>query len=200
MFTGIIEGTAKVLKMNKLTADSTSVVYEIQKLFTDTHIDQSISHSGVCLTVSALYNESYEVVAVAETLQKTNLSELQVGHLVNIERCMAANGRFDGHIVQGHVDAVGQVLNVVDVNGSWLITFSFPAQFETLIVEKGSICINGTSLTCFNVKDSTFAVTIIPYTWEHTNFHALQAGQMVNLEFDIVGKYVQKMLASRHLV
>jgi riboflavin synthase len=157
-------------------------------------VDQSLSHNGVCLTVTKLEGVGHWVTAVDETLKKSNLSELRTGDKVNLERAMLANGRFDGHIVQGHVDQTAKVKSVVDQNGSWLYTFEINSRESGLLVEKGSVCINGVSLTCFDVKSNSFSVAIIPYTFEHTNFHQLKSGFAVNIEFDIVGKYVQRLV------
>jgi riboflavin synthase len=153
-----------------------------------------VAHNGVCLTVDALEAGQHRVTAIAETLQKTNLGSWQPGSLINLERCLQLGGRLDGHLVQGHVDTVGECIAVEDQNGSWLFTIQFPEAFAALIIEKGSICLNGISLTAFNVANTTFSVAIIPYTWQHTNMHLLNPGQKVNLEFDMVGKYIQRSL------
>jgi riboflavin synthase len=145
--------------------------------------------------VIAINGDEYAVTAIDETLQKTNLGRLQIGDKVNLERCMPAHGRFDGHIVQGHVDQTGIVTSITEQDGSWLFDFDYSADSQNVTVEKGSICINGTSLTVFNSGVNTFRVAIIPYTYEHTVFHTLKVGDIVNLEFDIVGKYIRKMLA-----
>lgn len=195
MFTGIIEGLGKV-KDIKTEGSNTHFVLSCDFL-TELKIDQSLSHNGVCLTVVDITKDSYAVTAVEETLKKTNLGNVGIGNLVNLERCMPANGRFDGHIVQGHVDTIGKVLDIENRDGSWLIDFKLVVEQSHLIVEKGSITINGVSLTCFDVREDGFKVTIIPYTWEHTTFHKLKVGDSVNLEFDIVGKYIQKMLNRR---
>ncbi|MFC2185856.1 riboflavin synthase [Fulvivirgaceae bacterium LMO-SS25] len=195
MFTGIIEGLGKVLDI-KSKGRNTDFVLACNFLH-ELKIDQSLSHNGVCLTVVDISKDSYTVTAVEETLKKTNLSEVSIGDLVNLERCMSANGRFDGHIVQGHVDTIGKVQSIENRDGSWLIDFKLIGEQSHLIVEKGSITINGVSLTCFDVREDGFKVTIIPYTWEHTTFHALKTGDSVNLEFDIVGKYIQKMMSKR---
>ncbi|MFB1023059.1 MAG: riboflavin synthase, partial [Vicingaceae bacterium] len=152
-----------------------------------------VAHNGVCLTVEQITPNSYEVVAVKETIDKSNLGTWNVGQKVNLERCMQMNGRLDGHIVQGHVDETAKVSCIVEEDGSWVYEFKLNKP-TTLIVEKGSICINGTSLTAFNVTDNSFAVTIIPYTYKHTIFHQLIEGSEVNIEFDIVGKYIQRMV------
>ncbi|GAB3038366.1 riboflavin synthase [Spirosoma pulveris] len=197
MFTGIVETTGLV---EAIEAEGTNLTFRIGSSLTpELKIDQSVSHNGVCLTVTSLDDRSYTVTAVDETLKKTNLGKLNVGDRVNIERCMPANGRFDGHIVQGHVDQPGICTSIQDVNGSWLFDFEYelgndPAN-RNITVEKGSICINGVSLTVFNSEDNRFRVTIIPYTYNHTTFRDLKVGDMVNLEFDIVGKYLKKMFA-----
>jgi riboflavin synthase len=191
MFTGIIETQARVIAYddrgtNRTFCFETDITSELK-------IDQSVSHNGVCLTVVHIDAQQYYVTAIDETLKKTNLGLLQKDDLVNLERCMPANGRFDGHIVQGHVDQIGVCKNVVDLNGSWQFDFEYEAENQNITVEKGSVCINGVSLTCFNSGKNTFSVAIIPYTFEHTNFKNLKKGDIVNLEFDIVGKYIRKM-------
>jgi riboflavin synthase len=191
MFTGIIETQAQLKAFddkgnNRTFCFETNITNELK-------VDQSVSHNGVCLTVIHIDDKQYYVTAIKETLDKTNLSLLQKDDFVNLERCMPANGRFDGHIVQGHVDQTGICTNVIDKNGSWQFDFEYDAQLKNLTVEKGSICINGVSLTCFNSSINTFSVAIIPYTFENTNFKHLQKGDVVNLEFDIVGKYIKKM-------
>ena len=196
MFTGIIETTGIV---SGIEAEGTNLTFRIEsRLVPELKIDQSVSHNGVCLTVTSISDRSYTVTAVDETLKKTNLGKLAPGDWVNLERCMPANGRFDGHIVQGHVDQTGVCTNVQDMNGSWLFDFQYDAgndpASQNITVEKGSICINGVSLTVFNSEIDRFRVTIIPYTYEHTSFRNLKTGDVVNLEFDIVGKYLKKML------
>lgn len=161
---------------------------------TELKVDQSISHNGVCLTVTQVGDAFHWVTAIQETLQKSNLGELAEGSKANLERCMLNNGRFDGHIVQGHVDQIGKVKSIKDENGSWLFDFEYDPSLGNVTVEKGSVAINGISLTCFNSKPNGFTVAIIPYTYEHTNFHQLKAGDTVNLEFDIIGKYVKRLL------
>ena len=193
MFTGIIETTGLV---SAIEPAGTNLTFRIESsLAAELKIDQSVSHNGVCLTVTSVANDSYTVTAVDETLKKTTLGRLQRGDRINLERCMPANGRFDGHIVQGHVDQTGTCTAVQDVDGSWLFDFQYADESDNVTVEKGSICINGVSLTVFNSQPDRFRVTIIPYTYEHTNFRDLEAGDTVNLEFDIVGKYLKKMLA-----
>ena len=193
MFTGIIETLANVESIEKEQSNvhftfSSSITHELK-------IDQSVAHNGVCLTVVKLNNLNYTVTAIDETLQKTNLGNLKVGDNVNIERCMPANGRFDGHIVQGHVDETGTVTQIIDNKGSWTYTIAYQNKSNNMTVEKGSITINGTSLTVVDSQDHSFSVCIIPYTYENTVFKTLKIGDIVNLEFDIVGKYVAKMLA-----
>jgi riboflavin synthase len=191
MFTGIIESTAKLEEIRK---EGTNIHFEFSSKVTgELKVDQSVAHNGVCLTVTEIKGNRYSVTAIDETLQKTSLKNWDVGHQVNLERCMPADGRFDGHIVQGHVDTVGSVENIEDKNGSWEITISYNDS-ENITVKKGSICINGISLTVVNSDMGSFSVAIIPYTWEHTNMHLLKKGDLVNLEFDIVGKYLQKMM------
>lgn len=163
---------------------------------TELKVDQSLSHNGVCLTVVRVGDGFHWVVAVQETLAKSNLGKLREGDRVNLERCMVANGRFDGHIVQGHVDQTGVCRSVADQNGSWLIEFEYDPSVGNVTVEKGSIAVNGVSLTCFNSLPGGFSVAIIPYTFEHTNFGHLKAGDVVNLEFDIIGKYVKRLLGN----
>jgi riboflavin synthase len=193
MFTGIIETIGKVVKIEK-ELDNLHITVE-SSITQELKIDQSVAHNGVCLTVVAIEGVTYKVTAVKETLSKTNLSDLKTGSIVNLERCMMMNGRLDGHIVQGHVDQVGECLSVNEANGSWSYVFSYKADREHLIVEKGSICVNGISLTAFNVTDTSFEVAIIPYTFEHTNLHQVKKGDKVNLEFDIIGKYVARLQA-----
>lgn len=192
MFTGIIEGTGRVAGLEK---SGTNITFEIEcPLAPELKVDQSVAHNGVCLTVIAVNANTYKVTAIDETLRKTSLGGWKVGSIINLERCMPANGRFDGHIVQGHVDETAICTSVQEQNGSWLFDFEYSAESGNLTVEKGSITINGVSLTCFNSTQHSFRVAIIPYTYEHTNFKTLKAGDKVNLEFDIIGKYVQKML------
>jgi riboflavin synthase len=192
MFTGIIETVGKVSEIND---EGTNRHFKITSAISnELKIDQSISHNGVCLTVTRVEPDAHWVTAIDETLQKSNLRSLGRGGKINLERCMLNNGRFDGHIVQGHVDQAGMVKSIVDAQGSWLFTFSYDAAPGNITVEKGSVAVNGVSLTCFNSKESEFTVAIIPYTFEHTNFSELKIGDTVNLEFDIIGKYVKKLL------
>lgn len=192
MFTGIIETLGTVIKIDE---EGTNKNFCIQSdISSDLKVDQSISHNGVCLTVTKATGGRHWVTAIDETLQKSNLASLKIGDLVNLERCMIANGRFDGHIVQGHVDQTGICKSIKEAGGSWLFDFDYDSSLGNMTVEKGSICINGVSLTCFNSKSNGFTVAIIPYTFEHTNFKQLKSGDTVNLEFDIIGKYVKRLL------
>lgn len=192
MFTGIIETTGKIIRIEQ---EDTNKHFCVESSMGDQlKVDQSVAHNGVCLTVTKVEGSKHWVTAIDETLQKSSLGNLQVGHSVNLERCMLANGRFDGHIVQGHVDQTGRCTAVKDEGGSWLFDFEYDPTQGNVTVEKGSICINGVSLTCFRSAENSFRVAIIPYTFEHTTFKELKAGAIVNLEFDIVGKYVKRLL------
>ncbi len=188
MFTGIIEslGTVKSLKKKGSNIDITVS----SSISTELKVDQSVSHNGVCLTVVNVVNGTHTVTAVRETLNKSNLGNLSVGDTVNLERAMLLGGRLDGHLVQGHVDGTATIAAIEDQGGSMLITFTFDPQHRHLLISKGSVAINGISLTVIDPTDSQFQVTVIPYTWQHTNLNALKAGDMVNLEFDMIGKYV----------
>jgi riboflavin synthase len=187
MFTGIIEAMGTVTGVKK---NNSNLTFSIQSPFLhEVKIDQSIAHNGVCLTVDGIFDDHYTVTAIDETLQKTNLGDLQPGSLVNLERCLRLGDRLDGHIVQGHVDTTARVIRVTDHQGSWEYGFEYePSGFIT--VSKGSICVNGVSLTVVQSAPGNFSVAIIPYTFEHTNFKNLQPGSRVNLEFDLVGKYI----------
>jgi riboflavin synthase len=190
MFTGIIEQLGVVKSIQK---ESENIHFTLEAPFTsELKIDQSVAHNGCCLTVVEISGNEYVVTAIQETLNKTNLGSWKVGTKVNLERCMQMNGRLDGHIVQGHVDTTGTCIAIEDQKGSWKYTFRYES--ADLTVEKGSITINGTSLTVVDSKTNEFSVCIIPYTYEHTNFHTLEVGSTVNLEFDIIGKYVAKMM------
>lgn len=192
MFTGIIETLGKV---RGIYSEGTNKHFTFSSSFTDElKVDQSVAHNGVCLTVVAIEGDNYTVTAIEETLNKTNLNALKQGDMVNLERCMQADGRFDGHVVQGHVDQTGTCEAVEDENGSWRFTFSYDASLGNVTVEKGSICINGTSLTVVDSQEDRFSVAIIPYTYEHTNLKNIKPGDKVNLEFDIIGKYVARLL------
>jgi riboflavin synthase len=192
MFTGIIESLGRIVDLRN---EGSNVHIKVESdISSQLKIDQSVSHNGVCLTVTSVDGNAHWVTAVDETIRKTNFGHLRIGHKFNLERCMLNNGRFDGHIVQGHVDQTAIVERIEDQNGSWLFHFSYDAKQDNVTVEKGSICVNGVSLTCFNSHISSFTVAIIPYTYEHTNFHSLRVGDAVNLEFDIIGKYVKRLL------
>ena len=191
MFTGIIETIGNIEEI--LTAGTNKTFWITSPLSHELKVDQSISHNGVCLTVEAVQANRHQVTAIAETLQKSNLEHWQTGDLVNLERCMPMNGRLDGHIVQGHVDTTATCIDKKELSGSWEFRFQFPAQFGALVIEKGSISLNGISLTIFNVTDNEFSVAIIPYTFEHTNVKNIAQGTTVNLEFDIVGKYINRI-------
>ena len=192
MFTGIIEDVGRVVAVN---SEGTNRRFHIESsISSELKVDQSVSHNGVCLTVVRVEGGSHEVVAVDETLKKSTLGSWKAGDKINLERCMLNNGRFDGHIVQGHVDQIATVRRVAELDGSWLYDFEYDPELGNVTVEKGSISINGVSLTCFNSAEAGFTVTIIPYTYEHTSFHLLKEGDKVNLEFDVIGKYVRKLL------
>ena len=197
MFSGIVEETAKVVGLQKEGGNlhitlTCSFVRELK-------IDQSVSHNGVCLTVVKKTDDTYTVTAIQETLLKSNLGLLKVGSGVNLERSMMMNGRLDGHIVQGHVDQTAVCTGVSTAEGSWYYTFEYePASDDYITVEKGSVCVNGVSLTVVNSRDCSFQVAIIPYTYEHTNFHEFKVGTVVNLEFDIIGKYIARILNRRN--
>lgn len=194
MFSGIVEKLGKVLAIEK---EGSNVHFEIgnpnsQELY----VDQSISHNGVCLTVTSIGTSSYKVTAIEETMNITNLGMLKVGSKVNLERAMLPSTRLDGHMVQGHVDAMATLVEVKQVDGSWYFVFSYDTKHSDLLVSKGSIAVNGVSLTVVNPSDTEFSVAIIPYTYENTNFCLLRAGDKVNLEFDIIGKYVKKQMGA----
>lgn len=193
MFTGIIEQLGEVISIEK---EQGNIHFTISAPFTaELKIDQSVAHNGVCLTVVSIVENTYVVTAIQETLDKTNLGSWKIGSKVNLERCMLMNGRLDGHIVQGHVDTTAVCTSVEDQEGSWKYTFAYKS--DQVTVEKGSITINGVSLTVVDSLDHSFSVCIIPYTYEHTNFHQLSVGDEVNLEFDIIGKYVAKLMGNR---
>lgn len=192
MFTGIIETLGRLVKLEQ---EGTNIHFTFESpISAEFKIDQSVAHNGVCLTVVDLDGNKHTVTAIDETLKRTNFGELEVGSEVNLERCMSADGRFDGHIVQGHVDQLGEVVSIEEKDGSHLYTFKHD-EGENFTVDKGSITINGTSLTAFDTSVTGFSVAIIPYTWEHTTFKHLKVGDKVNLEFDIIGKYVARMMA-----
>ena len=190
MFTGIIEEIGIVSSIQK---EEGNIHFAIEsQLSAALKIDQSVAHNGCCLTVVELNEGKHTVTAIHETLAKTNLSDWKVGSKINLERCMSLNGRLDGHIVQGHVDGLARCVSIIDEAGSWRYRFEYDADFVT--VEKGSITVNGASLTVVDSEEGAFSVCIIPYTYEHTNFHSLKVGDEVNLEFDIIGKYVARLL------
>lgn len=190
MFTGIVEQTGTIKNIKK---EQSNIHFEVSADFVnELKIDQSVAHNGCCLTVVALTEDSYTVTAIDETLKKTNLENWEIGTKVNLERCMVMNGRLDGHIVQGHVDTTAICSAIEPQDGSWKFTFDY--QTNDVTVEKGSITVNGTSLTVADSKQQSFSVYIIPYTYEFTNFNQLKVGDKVNLEFDIIGKYVAKLL------
>ncbi len=192
MFTGIIEAIGLV---EKIESEGSNVHFYLSSPFThELKIDQSVAHNGVCLTVVEINNTIYKVTAIDETLKRTNLGKWKTGDKINLERCMPAGGRFDGHIVQGHVDLTATCVKKEDLNGSWKFNFEFDVQTSEVTVEKGSITINGVSLTVVDSYEKGFSVAIIPYTYEHTNFHQIDVGTQVNIEFDVIGKYVARML------
>ena len=192
MFTGIIETIGTIV--------SVSYERENMELWVSSpisnalSIDQSVSHNGVCLTVVELRDLEHRVIAIRETLSKTAMSEWNEATKLNLERCMLASGRFDGHIVQGHVDQKGECMSIIEQNGSWVYEFRYQPSLQNVVVEKGSVCINGISLTAYDAVGDTFRVAIIPYTYEHTTMPLIQVGSWVNLEFDIIGKYVARMM------
>ncbi|MCE9538334.1 MAG: riboflavin synthase [Bacteroidetes bacterium] len=195
MFSGITEGLGEAIALYK---EQSNLHITIRSGFTtELKIDQSIAHNGVCLTVVDIKNEEYTVTAIAETLQKTNLSLLKIGDHVNLERCMKLGDRLDGHIVQGHVDQTAVCKHVKETQGSWIFTFEYDPSQNNITVEKGSVCVNGVSLTVVDSQKNSFSVCIIPYTFEHTNFKDIQPGTIVNLEFDILGKYISKLMANQ---
>ena len=192
MFTGIIEtlGTVSALKHEQGNLHITVA----SAITNELKIDQSVAHNGVCLTVVGLTDHTYTVTAIEETLNKTNLGHLKPGDLINLERCMQMNARLDGHIVQGHVDQTAVCTHFKELDGSWEYTFEYETTLGNVTVEKGSICVNGISLTVVNSRPNSFSVAIIPYTFEHTNLQQVRAGSVVNLEFDIIGKYVARLM------
>ncbi|MDX1327183.1 MAG: riboflavin synthase [Arenibacter sp.] len=195
MFTGIIETLGEV---TNIVRDGSNFHITIKSTITqELKIDQSVSHNGVCLTVVGIEEDRYTVTAIDETLQKTNLGNLKPGDIVNLERAMVLGARLDGHIVQGHVDQTGTCTHIEEQDGSWIFTFSYDADLNNVTIEKGSITIDGTSLTVVGSKKDSFSVAIIPYTYEHTVFNTYQVGTVVNLEFDVIGKYVSRLLELR---
>ena len=190
MFTGIIETTGKV---DGMESDGTNLSFWITSpISNELKVDQSVSHDGVCLTVEKVENNKHRVTAIKETLDKTTLRNWRINGEINLERCMQLNGRLDGHLVQGHIDATAFCIDVAEKKGSWEYRFQFPAEFTHLLIEKGSVCINGVSLTVFDIKFNSFKVAIIPYTYEHTNIRHIKNKSVVNIEFDVIGKYLAR--------
>ena len=192
MFTGIIE-TIGIVKSLDREGNNINLLVS-SSISKDLEIDQSVSHDGVCLTVTNKSKKSHNVTIVNQTIQKSKFSDLRIGSELNLERSMKINGRIDGHIVQGHVDDVGKCVNIEDESNSWIFTFQISDKFSKYLVEKGSISINGVSLTCFDIKDKFFSVAIIPHTYQNTNFNKIKINDFVNIEFDIIGKYVDRII------
>ena len=192
MFTGIIETTGVI---SSISGEGTNKTFQvISALSPELKVDQSLSHDGVCLTIEAVTEHTYQVTAIAETLSKTCLSQWRPGNRINLERCLQLNGRLDGHLVQGHVDTTAICTDRQNQQGSWIFRFEYPEVFKNLVIEKGSIAVNGVSLTCFEITDNAFSVAIIPYTFDYTNFRDLLPSSAVNIEFDLIGKYVERMM------
>jgi riboflavin synthase len=197
MFTGIIEQLGVIKSIEK---SKTNTVFIISSALTSTlKVDQSIAHNGICLTIESIFENDYQVTAVAETLAKTNAGNWQINSLINLERAMQFNGRMDGHLVQGHVDTIATCIEILDMNGSWLYRFQFPEIYASLMIEKGSVAVNGTSLTAFDVTHNHFSVAIIPYTYNHTNINQLNIGDSVNIEFDMIGKYINRIASLKQM-
>lgn len=196
MFTGIIENTGLIKEV--MAAGTNKSFWVASPLANDLKVDQSLSHNGVCLTVEEIKEGMHRVTAIEETLIKTNLGSWQINDIINLERCMQLNGRLDGHIVQGHVDCKALCTEVTAKEGSWEYNFAFPEEFAPFIIEKGSVTVNGISLTCFNVTNNSFTVAVIPYTFKHTNMSNLKKGNAVNVEWDVVGKYVQRIMGIKN--
>jgi len=195
MFTGIIETLGVIQEIKK---DKDNVHITIASAITnELKIDQSIAHNGICMTVIAIHDNLYTVTAIGETIKKTNISYWQTGDSVNLERAMKLGDRLDGHIVQGHVDQIGNCISAKETNGSWFYTFEYDETLENITIEKGSITVNGVSLTVVDSEKNKFSVAIIPYTYEHTNFNTFKIGTKVNLEFDVIGKYVSRLYANK---
>jgi riboflavin synthase len=191
MFTGIIEATGVI---TGVAANGTNRTFWIESpISTELKVDQSISHNGACLTVEEVTQNKHRVTAIEETLKKTDLGNWEVGSIINLERCLPLNGRLDGHLVQGHVDSTATSINIIKKDGSTEFTFQFEKKFASLVIEKGSVCVNGISLTAFDVKEEYFSVAVIPYTFEHTNIKNLKKNDIVNIEFDMIGKYVNRI-------
>ena len=192
MFTGIIESLGVVKNIVK-EGDNLHVTIE-SNFANELKIDQSVAHNGVCLTIVNIKDKEYTVTAIKETIEKSNFKHLKIGDLINLERAMILGARLDGHIVQGHVDQTATCTSVIEENGSWVFSFEYDSTYNNVTIEKGSITINGTSLTVVNSKKNSFSVAIIPYTYENTNFHTFEIGTVINLEFDVIGKYVARLL------
>ncbi len=193
MFTGIIEATGVVKEIEQ---DGTNIHFTFESpISNELKIDQSLAHDGVCLTTVRIDGNTHTVTAVEETMKRSNMERLEVGSLVNLERAMKSDGRLDGHIVQGHVDATAKCVKIEELDGSWYFTFQYQSSPEHLLVDKGSICINGVSMTVVSPTLELFSIAVIPYTFEHTNFKTMQIGTIINLEFDVIGKYISKYLA-----
>lgn len=192
MFTGIIEDLGAITSL-KREFDNLHISVK-SNITSELKIDQSVAHNGVCLTVVEINNDEYTVTAIRETLDKTSLDSLKINDKINLERAMKLGDRLDGHIVQGHVDQIATCTNIEEANGSWVFTFDYDSSLNNITIEKGSITVNGTSLTVVNSKKESFSVAIIPYTFTHTNFNTLKIGSIVNLEFDVLGKYVSKLV------
>lgn len=192
MFTGIIESLGIVKNIVK---EGENLHVTIESNFTnELKIDQSVAHNGVCLTIVNIKDKEYTVTAIKETIEKSNFKHLKIGDVINLERAMILGARLDGHIVQGHVDQTATCTSVIEENGSWVYSFEYDTTYNNVTIEKGSITINGTSLTVVNSKKNSFSVAIIPYTYENTNFHTFKIGTVINLEFDVIGKYVARLL------
>jgi len=192
MFTGIIEELGEVVELQQ-EKDNLHITVK-SKISSELKIDQSLAHNGVCLTVVGLGDETHTITAISETLEKSNLGKLQIGSKLNLERATKIGSRLDGHIVQGHVDQIGTCTRVEELEGSWVFSFAYDSTYNNITIEKGSITVNGVSLTVVNSKENAFSVAIIPYTFDNTNFHQIKPQSTVNLEFDVIGKYVARLL------
>lgn len=195
MFTGIIEALGIVTSVENKGTNKTFWISS--PISAELKVDQSLSHNGVCLTIEEVYTDVHRVTAVEETLNKSDLDSWKQGDTINLERCLLINGRLDGHIVQGHVDCTAVLIEKTDLNGSWAHTFSYPGNFKALVIEKGSIAVNGISLTVFDAVNNNFSVALIPYTYSHTNLQNINSGDSVNIEFDMVGKYINRYLVTK---
>lgn len=195
MFTGIIEQLGSI---QHIVQDQGNIILSVQSNIADElKIDQSVAHNGICLTITAIDQDIHQVCAIPETISKTNIGTWKVGDSLNLERCLKLHDRVDGHIVQGHVDCTAVCVKRISNENSWLFRFQFPIEFRNLIIEKGSIAVNGTSLTCFNITDNEFDVAIIPYTYEHTSISQVKENDRVNIEFDVIGKYILRQQTSK---